>query len=250
MILPPDKFKLVSACSVFRGLAEDEVESAVRAARVRQQNDGSFFFMEGEPAEKGYILLDGKVKLGQVTPDGQQVILGYLIPGRVFGIIAILKKITYPVSAQAVGDSQALFWDQRTLRSLMDEYPRIALNSLNIMAGQIRLFQNQVRELSTQRVEQRIARTVLRLASQAGKKVDAGIEIDLPLSRQDLGEMTGTTLYTVSRVFQDWEKRGLVHSKRQQITILQPHGLVEIAEDLPLGEMGMAASEYEDLGDL
>ena len=250
MNLSAEKLDLILGCSAFRGLAEEEVRHAVSLSWLKSQKDGAFFFMEGEQADKAYVLIDGKVKLAQVTPDGQQVILGYLVPGRVFGIIAILKKISYPVSAQAVGDCQALGWDQKTLRELMDRYPRIALNALNIMAGQIRLFQDQVQELSTQRVEQRIARAVLRLASQAGKKVEGGIIIDLPLSRQDLAEMTGTTLYTVSRILKDWENRGVVQSKRQQIMIRDPHGLVMIGEELPPGEMQTIPSEYEDLCDL
>jgi len=190
--------------------------------------------MEGDPAENAYILIEGKVKLGQVTAGGQQVILGYLVPGRVYGIIAILKKVTCPVSAQAVGNCKAIYWDQATLNDLMDRYPRIALNALRIMAGQIRQFQNTVNDLSTRRVEQRIARAVLRLARQSGRKIETGVLIDLPLSRQDLAEMTGTTLYTVSRVLTEWDKNGLVQSKRQQVIITFPHGLVTIAEDLPV----------------
>jgi CRP-like cAMP-binding protein len=73
---------------------------------------------------------------------------------------------------------------------------------------------------------------VLRLARQSGRKIEAGVLIDLPLTRQDLAEMTGTTLYTVSRVLTEWEDRGLVQSKRQRVVIRSPHGLVKIGEDL------------------
>ena len=170
-------------------------------------------------------------------------------PGRVFGIIAILKKVTYPVSAQAVGDCVALAWDQRTLNQLMERHPQIALNSLHIMAGQIREFQNRVRDLSTKRVETRIARAVLRLANQTGIKVSEGILIDLPLSRQDLAEMTGSTLYTVSRILHDWEEMGIVLSKRQKVVITNAHGLVSIAEDLPENQ-DEAQIQADDLCDL
>ena len=108
---------------------------------------------------------------------------------------------------------------------------------MRIMAGQIREFQNRVRELSTQRVERRIARTILRLARQSGRKTEQGVLVDLPLSRQDIAEMTGKTLYTVSRVLSDWEKRGLVQSERQQVIITHPHGLVSLAEDIPVGDV-------------
>jgi CRP-like cAMP-binding protein len=224
---------LLVKASLLRGLSDLELQAVLAEARSQKLADGAFFFMEADPAEKSYILLNGKVKLGQLTEVGQQVILGYLIPGRVFGIISMLKKVTYPVSAQAVGECQALVWDQVTMNRLMDAHPRMGLNALRIMAGQIREFQNTIRDLATKRVEQRIARAVLRLARQSGRKIEAGVLIDLPLTRQDLAEMTGTTLYTVSRVLTEWETQGLVQSKRQRVVIRIPHKLVKIGEDLP-----------------
>jgi CRP-like cAMP-binding protein len=231
--MPDNQVELLRNSSIFRGLNDAELDVVLRASHPSRLENGAYFFMAEEPAERAYVLVTGKIKLVQVTADGQQIILGYLVPGRVYGIIASLKKVTYPVSAQAVGHCQALYWDQDTLNHLMERYPLIALNAMRIMAGQIREFQNTVRDLSTKRVEQRIARAILRLARESGRKVDSGVLIDLPLSRQDLAEMTGTTLYTVSRVLTEWESKGLVQSKRQQVTILIPHGLVQIAEDLP-----------------
>ena len=237
MALSQAEIETARGATILRGLDQEEIEYILQASRVKRLEGEAFFFMEEYPADKAYILLEGKVKLLQLTPDGQQVILGYLGPGRVFGIIAALKKITYPVSGQAVGRCKALYWDQETLNQLMERSPRMALNALRIMAEQVRHFQNTVKELCTQRVEQRIARAILRLARQSGRKVEGGVLIDLPLSRQDLAEMTGTTLYTVSRFLKEWENRGLVHSKRQQVVILFPHGLVQIAEDLPDREL-------------
>jgi len=227
------EINLLSKASLLRGLSDLELQAVLAEARIQKLTDGAFFFLEADPAEKSYILLNGKVKLGQVTEVGQQVILGYLIPGRVFGIISILKKVTYPVSAQAVGDCRALVWDQITMNRLMDAYPRMGLNALRIMAGQIREFQNTSRDLATQRVERRIARAVLRLARQSGRKIEDGVLIDLPLTRQDLAEMTGTTLYTVSRILTEWEAQGLIQSQRQRVVIRAHHGLVKIGEDLP-----------------
>jgi CRP-like cAMP-binding protein len=236
MKVAEEEINITIDSALFRDIDRQGIQEIINAARVIELTSEEYYFVEDEPADTGYLLLKGKVKLTQVTLDGQQIILGYLSPGRVYGIIAILKKVTYPVSAQAVGQCRALAWDQKTLNVLMDRYPRIALNSLYIMAGQIREFQNRVRDLSTKRVETRVARAVLRLAQQTGKKVEAGVLIDLPLSRQDLAEMTGTTLFTVSRILHDWETKGLIKSKRQQIVILYPHGLVAIAEDLPSNE--------------
>jgi CRP-like cAMP-binding protein len=68
------------------------------------------------------------------------------------------------------------------------------------------------------------------LAKQAGKKVDAGVEIDCPISRQDVAEMTGTTLHTVSRILSAWEQQGLVEGGRQRIVLRDAHRLHGLAE--------------------
>ena len=226
------KSQYLKSVRLFHGLTTAELNLVAQAANTRKREGGSFFFFEEDPAAHIYALTKGKVKLTQVTPDGQQIILHYVNPGAAFGVAAVLSEIHYPVSAQAVGDCQALVWDEVAMNRLVERWPRIAINALHILTNHTRDFQHKIRELSTERVERRIARTLLRLAQQTGRKVEAGVLIDLVITRQDLAEMTGTTRYTVSRIFQQWEKKGLIRSKREQIIISYPHGLVRIAEDL------------------
>ncbi len=218
--------------TIFKDIPDIEFEKILNAGRFKMLQANSFCFMEDDSAEKAYLLIEGKIKLTQVTIHGQQVILGYITPGRVFGVIAALKEVTYPVSAQAVGECKTLYWDETTLNNVLETSPHLALNILRIAARQIREFQNRIRELSTQQVEQRIAHAIVRLANQSGEKTDTGITINLPLSRQDLAEMSGSTMYTVSRVLTMWEKEGIIDSRRQQVRILTPHKLATIAEDI------------------
>jgi CRP/FNR family transcriptional regulator, nitrogen oxide reductase regulator len=230
-----DPQRLTSA-SIFAGLERKDLEAIARAGRMSRIRNGEFYFQEGDPADRMYLLVEGKIRLTQVTPDGQQVILRYIGPGDEFGVIAMLSEIEFPVSAEAAEDSLSLTWDSATLQKLMHAYPRLATNALHILAQRVKEFQDRIRELATEKVERRLARALLRLVRQAGRKVPAGVLIDLPLSRQDLAEMTGTTLYTASRILSQWETRGIIHSGREQITIIQTHNLVVIAEDLPPGK--------------
>ena len=100
---------------------------------------------------------------------------------------------------------------------------------MRIMGGRAVELQERLKELQTQRVERRVAHVLGRLVVQAGRRTAEGIEIDFPITRQDLAEMTGTTLHTVSRTLSEWETA----SRRQKVVILRPHALVSIAEDLP-----------------
>lgn len=169
----------------------------------------------------------------QVTPAGQQVIMRYISPVKEFGVIAMLSGAVYPVSAQAVDDSTALYWNKASLKELMDQIPGVAINALQTLADRVSEFQDRIRELTTERVERRIARALLRLAQQTGRKVQDGVLVDLLITRQDIAEMTGTTIYTVSRTMSQWETHGIIKSGREKIIIRRPHQLVVIAEDLP-----------------
>jgi CRP-like cAMP-binding protein len=218
---------------LFQGLRPGELQAVASASVERKVESERFLFQQGDPAERIYLLLEGKLRLSQLTPEGQQVILHYVSPGEAFGVIAVLSGSEYPVTAQAVEPCTVRSWSQAAMRGLMEQNPTISLNAIRILAERVQEFQDRLRELATERVERRVARAVIRLARQAGRKTPEGVLIDMPLSRQDLAEMTGTTLYTVSRIFSQWESRGLVQSKREQVLIRLPHGLVSIAEDLP-----------------
>ena len=97
--------------------------------------------------------------------------------------------------------------------------------------------QQRLRELSTEEVERRVAHAVLRLANQSGKREDGGIRIDFPISKQDIAEMTGTTLHTVSRILTAWEAAGLVEGGRQKLLVRDPHGLVLLGDGLSPGHL-------------
>lgn len=223
----------LTATALFTGLSPEALEEVRRAAITRKTPKGGFLFYQGDPAEAVFVLTEGRAKLTQVTPDGQQVVLRVVGPWEIIAVIAMVSGRRYPVSAEAIEDLTALAWPRETITRLSERFPLIALNGVKVMTESVQDFQNRYREMVTERVERRIARAVLRLAQQLGRKTEEGVLIDIPLTRQDLAEMTGTTLYTVSRVLSQWEAQGLVESGRERIVVKFPHGLVRIAEDLP-----------------
>ena len=220
---------------LFKGLDRAALLEVARAGRKRSVRAGGHFFRQGDRAAAQYILLEGSVKLTQITPEGHQVLLRVAGPGEVFAAIAVLEDARYPVTAQATTPCRALAWDTASMLDLMSRYPELAINALRVMARRVQEFQDRYRELATERVEQRIARALTRLARQAGRRTGDGVLIDLALTRQDIAEMTGTTRFTISRTLAEWEQRGIVSVGRERIIITQPHALVTIAEDLPRG---------------
>jgi CRP-like cAMP-binding protein len=152
--------------------------------------------------------------------------------GDPFGGVAAFGGGAYPVSAEAVTDVTALEWPGPVMASLMETYPKLAINAVRFVAARLHELQVQYRQLATEKVERRVARALLRLGEQAGRRTEAGILIDLPLSREDIAQMTGTTLYTVSRIISRFEADGLVEAGRQHIVIRDVQALTSIADDL------------------
>jgi CRP-like cAMP-binding protein len=232
---------LIQDIGLFKGLPPEALQIILTEGRELNFEAGQFLFYQDDPAERIFVLRSGRIKLTQLSDDGQQVLLRVITSGMIFAAISLVKGAVYPVTAQAAEGSQVLYWSHETMLRIISRFPALALNALNMLSGHVREFQDRYRELATERVERRLARTVLRLANQAGRRTDEGVLLDLPLTRQDLAEMTGTTLYTVSRILSQWENDGLVLSGRERVIIRFPHGLVRIAEDLPAPPKGKDA---------
>jgi CRP-like cAMP-binding protein len=229
----PPELKYLQTTALFQRLSEDTLVRIMDDSYERAFSKDEYLFFQDDPANEFSICIEGRIKLTQLTPEGNQVIMHYPGPGEVFGLIAVLRGIRFPVTAQAVEDSRVLAWKDTVMTDWMRREPQIAINSIRILSGFIENFQNRITELSTERVERRIARTLLRLAQQAGHKDANGIRIDLHLSRQDIAEMAGTTLYTVSRTLRKWETEGFLDGSGPLIRITNPHHLVSVADDLP-----------------
>lgn len=218
---------------LFRGLAREALEDIAAAARSRHVAKGKTIFQQGEAAGAFFVVVHGEVKVTQTTRDGQQVVMHYVGAGEFMGCAALMGCDTYPGTATAVVDSVLLCWDAAATLRLAAHHGQIAMNAIKTMGERLREVHARLRELSTERVEQRVARALIRLARQLGVESGSGVEIRFPLTRQDIAEMTGTTLHTASRIMSAWEEQGLLAGDRHKITILEPHRLVLIAEDLP-----------------
>jgi CRP/FNR family transcriptional regulator, nitrogen oxide reductase regulator len=220
--------------SVFKDATDDDLKLFVENSITRTIEDGEFFFFQGDPAVYFYILIAGHAKLLQSNPAGQQVNLRTINEWQMFGALgAVRPNAVYPATAQALEPSTALAIESSFLHDALQTRPYLNVSLMQLMTGYIMEMQERYRELATERVECRIALTVLRLASQIGeRKSEEETLIELPLSRQDVAEASGTTVFTVSRVLADWERRGLIEAGRERVLIRNPHGLVQISEGL------------------
>jgi CRP-like cAMP-binding protein len=226
--------QFVRGCDFFHGLHEDTLQRLCSEHALCPAAEGSSYFRQGDDASRLLLLVEGRVRINQVTVDGQQVTMRIIVPGSLFGAMAFVgPRDGYPASAQAMDACLALEWKADLFRDLALRDPGIGVKMAELMYRHVEEIQKRLLELATERVQQRIARTLLRLADQAGRNGHDGILIDLPLSRQEIAEMTGTTLYTVSRILRQWEREGVIHAGRERVVIGDAHALARVADDLP-----------------
>ena len=226
---------LVAQLPLFAGLVDAELDAILQEARSLRIAKNASVFEQGEEAHSFFVLLHGHVRASKTTAAGEQVVVRYVGPGESFGVAMAIGLQRYPATATAVDDSVVLAWPSASWPRLVERYPSLATNTLRTVGSRLQETHTRVVEMSTQQVEQRVAHALLRLAKQSGRKVENGVEIDFPISRQDIAQMTGTTLHTVSRLLSGWEQRGLIESGRQRIVLREPHKLVVLAELTPGG---------------
>jgi CRP-like cAMP-binding protein len=234
--MPKEQVRLHPAllqAKIFNGLPELDLKAVASYFQIHSLNDDTFLIREGEPAHTFYILLDGQVKILQTSAEGFEVILHILGPGDLIGALPVIGEGTYPASALTLGKAQVAGISALDFNALFELYPLITKNLLRFATRVVQSSHQKIRELSTERVERRIARALSRLASQLGREVETGILLDFPITRQDLAELTGTTVFTVSRTLKAWERQGILELGRERIVIASPHRLVSIGEDLP-----------------
>jgi CRP-like cAMP-binding protein len=222
---------VVDHLPLFAGLTHDQIEDLLKEARAVRHPKDSNVFEQGTDAHSLFLLLHGHVRAEKTTPEGKQIVMRYISAGEIFGVAEAIGLKQYPATAVAAVDCLSLAWPSSAWAGLVARYPALATNALHTVGSRLQEAHTRMIEMTTQEVERRVANALLRLANQSGKKVESGVEIDFPISRQDIAEMTGTTLHTVSRILSAWEQRGIVESARQRITVREPHQLFRIAEN-------------------
>lgn len=222
---------LIAAIPVFASLSGEEIDRVLSGAHSARYAKDAEIFSQGEEAGHFFLLLDGHIRVVQTSSEGHQVVARYINRGELFGIAVAMGRGTYPASAVAAVDCVALSWPNSAWADLQSGVPGFGANAYQTIGTRLHETQERVMAMSSEQVEQRIAHAILRLVTQSGRKTGDGIEVDFPITRQDIAEMTGTTLHTVSRLLSAWEDEGLVRGGRQKVTVTDAHGLMLVAEN-------------------
>lgn len=215
----------------FDGLSRRDIREALDLAVPRRFEADETIFAEGEEAAHFFLLLDGTVRVVRTTPQGEQIIALHIPSGQLFGFARAIGRTTYPANAEAARECLVLMWPTRLWDGFCERFPGFRASISHTVGSRLGEMQDRLIELATQRVEQRVALALLRLIEQTGRTTPEGIEVDFPITRQDLFEMTGTTLHTVSRLMSAWQRDGIVESGRRRIMVRAPDRLEAFCEN-------------------
>ena len=217
--------------STFDGLSDDVVNYCLEHAALATARRGELLIQQGEPARLVYVIKSGYAKFVSTSPDGHEVLVGIAGPFDVFGQAAATEHLrAYLVTATALTPMELLIWSRAKALELAGKFPEIHSRLDVQMIANLDLVLGRLHTVSEGHVPQRLTRALLELAERHGERQPRGVSINPPLTRQDLAALTGTTLYTVSRLLADWEHRGIVATSRGHVQLLNPEALKDIAE--------------------
>lgn len=218
----------VERSPLFSGIPPEDYTRIAAAARVKEFSRGQMLYSEGEPVRQVILLTSGFAKLSQIAQSGTEVILRIGVPGDVFGAMGLFSNGMQCTTAQTIRVCRALVWEASAFKALVERFPVLHLNMVRVFGGYLLELEERFREIATERVGPRVARQLVRLLEHMGQPVDGAV--DIGLSREELGQMTGTTLFTVSRLLSAWEARGIVRPRREGVTVYDVPSLRAISE--------------------
>jgi CRP-like cAMP-binding protein len=218
-----ERVNLLNDSPLCTGLSREEMVKLASCARPRAFTRDESLFMQGQPARCLVLIRTGAVKITQISSSGNEVILWMYGRGNVLGVLSDPTGESHPSSARAMEPTTALVWDCATVQNLVEGCPRIRQNLSQVLMSRLNELEERFREVATEKVPRRLALALMRLSKHVGKKVHEGIEVSL--SREELAQMTGTTLFTISRILSQWARQDVVESRRESVLLRDPRRL-------------------------
>jgi len=212
---------------LFSGLSPCDHKQITSVARVKEFKRGEVLHVQGDAVRQVLLIISGLVKTTKLGSGGAEVILRLNLPGDVIIDGNPFFSGAHGTTAQAFRVCRALVWDAVVFKARIEPFPILHQNMARIVSGRLLELEERFREMATERVGPRVARQVVRLMEQIGRPVDGVVEIGL--SREEMAQMTGTTLFTVSRLFSAWEVAGILMTRREVVAICDIPALLEIA---------------------
>lgn len=220
---------LLRRIPLFRRVTIEDRARIVEVSHLKHYARGDLIFAEGDPADVFLTIVEGRVKVFKATPAGKEIILEIFGPGDPLGAVAVYEATRLPASAVALEDTECLAIAREDFFRLLERHPALVRALLSGLTMRLVELTRRLSEMMGSRVEARFARLFLKLAEQIGKPERGGIFVGMPLGRQELADLTGTTIETAIRIMSRWQKEEVVRTEKDGFVILNRAVLDETA---------------------
>ncbi|MBM4332908.1 MAG: Crp/Fnr family transcriptional regulator [Deltaproteobacteria bacterium] len=226
-----DRLSILKKSNFFSSVSEATQREISRLFAEEKYQRKDYIFFEGDEPEWFHVVKEGKVKLVKHSNSGKDVILQVFAPGDMFGEASLFDRRPYAASAQAMEPSTIIKLSRKNFFQFFGRHPFVATEMIMELGRQLREAQATIKSLAVERVKQRIASILLKLADKLGIPGKGGILLNISLTRQDLADMAGTTVETTIRVMSQFAKTKIIRPARGKILILKPKVLRKISEE-------------------
>lgn len=222
---------LLRTTPIFSRLAVEDRRKIAEVATVREFARGESIFEQESPSDAFYAITAGRVKIFKMMPNGKDLILEVFGPGDPLGAVAAYLGRPFPASATAIEPTTCVLIPRADFFRLLEQHPSLVRGLLLGLTVRLVELTNRLAELTGGRIEPRFARLFVKLAHEMGRPERDGIFISLPLSRQELADMTGTTIETCIRIMSRWGKDNIVRTEKDGFVVIGHAELTQIAAD-------------------
>ena len=227
--MSPSTEELLRSTTVFRRLSLEDREQLAARSRVATFPRGATIFEEGTPSDHFFTIASGRVKIFKMTPSGKDVILEIFGPGDPLGAVAAYEGRPFPASAAALEETTCVMIPRQAFFALLEERPSLTRGLLLGLTHRLVELTNRLADMSGVRIEPRVARLLLKLADESGRPERGGLFIPVALSRQELADMTGTTIETCIRIMSRWGKQDIVRTEKDGFVVLNRPALEDLS---------------------
>jgi CRP/FNR family transcriptional regulator len=215
---------------LYRPLSGDDRTRLAEVSVLRSYDKGDVLFTEGDPSDFLYTIVRGRAKVVKLLPSGKDVILEIFGPGDPIGAVVVYEGRPYPATAFALEPTVCLLVKRAPFFALLERHPTLVRSFILGLTSRIVELTRRIPEVAGGRVETRFAHLFLKLAEKMGAVRDEGTFIPMPLTRQDLADLTGTTIETCIRTLSRWGKEDVVRTDRDGFLIQDRRALEKLAE--------------------
>lgn len=227
--MPAPDDDLLRRLSFFRRLSPALRERITAVARVKAYDRDQLIFAEGDPSDAFMVIVSGRVKVFKSTPAGKEIILEIFGSGDPLGAVAVYEGAPFFASALALEPVDILRIEQPAFFALLEQDPALVRGLLSGLTIRLAELTRRLAELTGARVETRFARLFLKLGDRIGRAERGGTFVPMPLSRQELADLTGTTIETAIRIMSRWQKDDVLHTEKDGFVLINREALDEAA---------------------